>query len=200
MQLPYSSACDRNRDSILDVLRELVRAGDRVLEVGSGTGQHVTYFAKALPDSFWQPTDTGEYLSGLKARLAAEGRPNIAAAVELDVRMAPWPVTSCDIVFSANTLHFMSVECVRAFFRGVGQVLSANGHVVVYGPFNYGGSYTSPGNAQFDQWLKSSDPLRGIRAFEWVAELAAEQKLRLLQDVKMPANNRALVWRAATIS
>ncbi|MEJ2139128.1 MAG: DUF938 domain-containing protein [Gammaproteobacteria bacterium] len=200
MQLAYSTACDRNKAPILDVLRRFVGAGNRVLEVGSGTGQHVVHFARELPESFWQPTDTGEYLPSLRARLRAEAPANAATALELDVRMNPWPVARCDILFTANTLHFMSPECVVDFFRGVKQVLRDNGHLVIYGPFNYAGDYTSASNADFDQWLQSTDPLRGIRDFEWVAELAAARGLELLHDITMPANNRVLVWRKSTAS
>lgn len=200
MDLPYSEACERNKDPILDVLRNVVRTGDQVLEVGSGTGQHVAYFARALGDSYWLPADTSEYLPGLRARLAREECGNIAAAIELDVRMNPWPVEQCDVLFSANTLHFMGEDCVQAFFSGVGSVLRTGGRLFVYGPFNYGGTYTSPSNARFDDWLKSTDPARGIRDFEWVASLAEDQGLRLLQDIKMPANNRLLLWHKATIS
>jgi hypothetical protein len=143
----------------------------------------------------WQPTDTPEYLPGLQARLEIEVLPNVAPPVLLDVRMPVWPVKSCDILFSANTLHFMSTDCVEQFFRGAGEVLAANACLILYGPFNYAGAFTSPSNAAFDQRLKSDDPLRGIRDFEWIDALARAQGLALLRDLTMPANNRVLIWR-----
>jgi cyclopropane fatty-acyl-phospholipid synthase-like methyltransferase len=195
-----SSACERNKRPICEVLRALLFDGQHVLEVGSGTGEHAVFFAGQFPHVSWQPSDTGEYLSVLRENLSLAAPDNVAAPVEIDVRITPWPVASCDVLFSANTLHFMSKECVRAFFHGAGGVLRDNGLLVVYGPFNYAGLYTSDSNAEFDGWLKTTDPARAIRDFEWVNELADEQGLALLQDVKMPANNRMLIWRTATNS
>lgn len=191
----FSSAAERNRQPILDVLGDYLEAGQQVLEVGSGTGQHAVFFGHAFPAVRWQPTDTSEYLPGLQARINSEAPPNVAPALLLDVRMPEWPVSACDILFSANTLHFMSTDCVEHFFRGAGEVLVANACLIVYGPFNYGGTFTSASNAAFDQRLKSDDPLRGIRDFEWVDALARARGLALLRDVTMPANNRMLIWR-----
>ena len=197
-ELPHSPSCERNKHVIMEVLREYLVSGDQVLEVGSGTGQHVVFFGALFPEVRWQPSDTGDYLDILKLRLQHEASANVVDAIELDVRMQPWPLDNFDLLFSANTLHFMGDESVRAFFRGVGDVLRAEGILIVYGPFNYNGAYTSQSNADFDIWLKSTDPLRAIKDFEWVAELAEEQGLALLRDVKMPANNRMLIWRRAT--
>ena len=191
----FSSAAERNKQPILDVLRDYVENGQQVLWVGSGTGQHAVFFGHALPAVHWQPTDTSEYLPGLQARLDLEAPPNVAPALLLDVRMPEWPLSDCDVLFSANTLHFMSTACVEQFFRGAGAVLAAKALLIVYGPFNYGGAFTSPSNAAFDRRLKSDDPLRGIRDFEWVDALARSQSLALLQDIAMPANNRMLIWR-----
>lgn len=193
----FSSAAERNKQPILDVLRDYLENARQVLEVGSGTGQHAIFFGSAFPALRWQPTDTSEYLPGLQARLDLEAPPNVAPALLLDVRMPEWPVSRCDILFSANTLHFMSTDCVEQFFRGAGAVLPEQGLLTIYGPFNYGGKYTSSSNAAFDQRLKGDDPVRGIRDFEWVDALARARGLALLQDVAMPANNRILIWRKA---
>ncbi len=190
----FSEACERNKAPILDVLKDAFARSESVLEVGSGTGQHVVHFARALPDTRWQPADQAEYLPALRARLAAEAPVNVAAPLELDVRMQPWPCEYVDAVFSANTLHYMGMDCVEAFFCGIGQVLRAGGVLVVYGPFRYCNEFTSESNARFDDWLKASDPVRGVRDYEWVAELAAEQKLELIQNFTMPSNNQLLLW------
>ncbi len=192
--LPFAESCERNRDPILAVLREYLPAQGAVLEIGSGTGQHAVYFAAALPALTWQPSDTGAYLSGLRARLAAEAPTNVRPALELDVRGGQWPAHFYNAVFTANTVHFMSESAAAAMFRGIGGVLGVNGVLVVYGPFRYGGDFTTPSNAQFDAWLKATDPERGVRDFEWVSGLAAAQGLQLLADVAMPANNQCLVW------
>lgn len=194
----FSDACERNKGVILDVLKNACSDCESVLEVGSGTGQHVVYFARSLPAIHWQPADTAQYLPGLQARLQTEAPNNVASAVELDVRMTPWPVGQYDGVFSANTLHYMGTDCVEAFFRGVGAVLRPGGVLIVYGPFRYDDQFTSDSNARFDEFLRESDPVRGIRDFEWVNKLAAAQQLTLVRDVAMPANNQTLVWGKAT--
>ena len=194
----FSDACERNKGVILDVLKSACSDCQSVLEIGSCTGQHVVYFARSLPTIHWQPADTAQYLPGLQARLQTEAPNNVAAAVELDVRMAPWPVGRYDGVFSANTLHYMGADCVEAFFRGVGAALRPGGVLVVYGPFRYDNQFTSDSNARFDKFLREGDPVRGIRDFEWVNQLAATQQLTLVRDVTMPANNQTLVWSKAT--
>jgi SAM-dependent methyltransferase len=191
---PHSEACERNKAPILDILRDVFATRSQVLEIGSGTGQHAVFFAEQLPQLRWQPADTGDFLPGLRARLAMQPANNIEPLVELDVRMNPWPVADVDAIFSANTLHFMSVACAEHFFRGVGQVLQPGGVLAVYGPFNYGGAFSSESNARFDVWLKQTDPLRGVRDFEWINGLAQAQGLDLHSDTDMPANNQLLVW------
>ncbi len=192
--LPSSDACERNKGPILEVLREHLPAVGDVLEIGSGTGQHAVFFAAEFPALRWQPSDTGTYLSGLRARVAAEGTANVAPVVELDVRGATWPQPGFSAVFSANTLHFMGTAAAEGFFRGVGKLLVSSGVLIVYGPFKYRGDFTAPSNARFDEWLKSTDPERGVRDFEWINELAGMAGLRLKADIAMPANNQCLVW------
>ena len=195
LALPSSDACERNKGPIADVLNAWLPAAAYVLEIGSGTGQHVVHFAATFPAARWQPSDTGDYLPGLRARVAAEGGSNIADVIELDVRQPPDMVERFDAVFSANTVHFMSVSAGASFFSIAGRALQPEGVLVLYGPFNYRGEYTAPSNARFDAWLKSTDPDRGIRDVEWVCERAVAAGLALQDDVAMPANNRCLIWR-----
>jgi cyclopropane fatty-acyl-phospholipid synthase-like methyltransferase len=193
--LPFSEACERNKGPILDILGDVFAPARRVLEIGSGTGQHAVWFARHLPHLQWQPTDRATELPGLRQRIASEGPPNLRDAVELDVRALPWSVPQADAVFSANTLHIMGWDGVEAFFAGVGQTLGPGGVLAVYGPFRYRGDYTSPSNAAFDDWLKRRDPASGIRDFEAVDALARSAGLALVADHAMPANNQLLVWR-----
>lgn len=167
----------------------------KVLEVGSGTGQHAVHFAAHLPYLIWQPSDLAENLPSIELWRAEAARPNLLPALALDVNQPQWPDTGADAVFSANTLHIMSWPEVRLFFAGVGRALPLGGVLAVYGPFNYGGRHTSDSNARFDSLLRSQDPRSGIRDFEAVDALAAEQQLALQRDVPMPANNRTLLWR-----
>jgi len=192
----HAPACERNREPILAVLRGHFAGRRRVLEIGSGTGQHAVHFAAAMPWLEWQASDVADNLPGIRAWLDDARLPNTPAPLELDVRQPAWPAIACDAVFTANSLHIMGWDAVQAFFRGVGGVLAgaADGTLVVYGPFNYRGAYTSDSNRAFDAWLKARDPRSAIRDFEAVAALASAAGLHALADVAMPANNRCLVF------
>jgi SAM-dependent methyltransferase len=193
--LPFSDACERNKGPILDVLRPAFAGCTRVVEIGSGTGQHAVHFTRHLPHLQWQPTDRAEYLPGLAARIAAEGPPNLASPLELDVLAEPWPAVRGDAVFSANTLHIMSWPAVEALFSGLPRILATGGVLAIYGPFKYGGRSTTESNAAFDSMLRERDPQSGVRDFEAVNALAEAAGLRLSADHAMPANNQLLVWR-----
>jgi SAM-dependent methyltransferase len=196
--LPFSEACERNKGHILEVLqRWLGRQRGVVLEVGAGTGQHAVHFAHHLPKLSWQPTEQPENLAALAARVSLEGSSNLLPPLELEVTQAAWPCEydSVDAVFTANTLHIISWPQVQALFRGVRRVLRDDGLLVVYGPFRYGGQFTSHSNAVFDESLRLRDAASGIRDFEAVDALAAAEGLRLVEDCAMPANNQTLVWR-----
>lgn len=222
---PVSPSCERNREPILAVLRERFADRRYVLEIGSGTGQHAVYFADAMPWLTWQCSDQAEYLPGIRMWLDEAGLPNTPPPVELDVAQRPWPAPSTqtsiypsgqgrfDAAFSANSLHILGWPEVEAFFAGLDAVLdgastsalrayaqdepgsTASGVLVVYGPFNYNGAYTSDSNRAFDGWLKARDPRSGIRDFEAVDALAQSIGLRLIDDIAMPANNRCVAWR-----
>ncbi len=198
-----SEACERNRDPILAVLRAHLQDRRRVLEIGSGTGQHAEYFAARLPQLVWQASDHPDYLPGIAERLAAAALPNAPAPLPLQALLTPAPGLGppapgnprFDAVFSANTLHIMSWAHVQALFAGLPAWLAEDALLCVYGPFNYDGHFSSDSNRQFDAWLKARDPDAGIRDAEAVDALAAAQGLRLIDDVAMPANNRLRVWR-----
>lgn len=199
MNKPCSPSCERNRGPLLAVLRPHFARCRRVLEVGSGTGQHAVHFAAAMPHLEWQATDLPENLPGVRAWLGEASLPNTPPPIELDVGGA-WPAGEYDAVFSANTLHIMSWERVRALFAALPGVLTDDAVVAVYGPFNYGGRYTSDSNAAFDRWLKEQGEHEGIRDFEAVDALARAAGLTLHQDCAMPANNRTLIWRHARLT
>ncbi len=192
---PYAESCEQNREPILAVLREVFADRSRVLEIGSGTGQHAVYFAAELPHLVWQTADVPQHHPGIRLWIADAVLPNVLPPIALDVNQSGWHDGRYDAVFSANTLHIMSWPEVEAFFAGVGAVLTPGGLLVVYGPFNYHGAFTSDSNARFDAWLKARDPASGVRDFEAVDALARVQGLVLQRDIAMPANNRSLVWK-----
>jgi len=193
--LPVSDACERNKEPILSVLRVCFADRAHVLEIGSGTGQHAVHFARHLPHLAWHPTEQLTYLPDLAARVRLEGGANLQAPTVLDVRQAVWPARSVDAVFTANTLHIMSWTAVGALYRGVAAVLVAGGVLCIYGPFRYGGEYTSESNREFDLMLQERDPLSGMRDIGAVSDLAASYGLSLVADHDLPANNRLLVFR-----
>ena len=195
MEYSVSDAADRNKAPILQIIAAEFAHTRRVLEIGSGTGQHALHFAAHLPHVSWQPSDTGEYLPTLRERLRNEGSANLREVIELDVRMNPWPVESADGIFSANTLHIMSWSSVHDFFRGVGDVLGKPGVLCVYGPFRHGERYTSQSNVEFDEFLRKRDPDSGLRDALALDGLARQQGLQLAADHAMPANNQLLVWK-----
>jgi cyclopropane fatty-acyl-phospholipid synthase-like methyltransferase len=190
---PFSEACERNKQPILDVLAQEFAHVDNVLEIGSGTGQHAVFFAEALPHVLWQTSDLAENLAGIRAWIEDAALPNLRMPIALDAR-GEWPDIDFDAVFSANTVHIMSWDGVSAMFEQIGRRLPAHGRFALYGPFRYGGRHTSESNAAFDQWLQARDPLSGIRDVEALETLARANGLALGRDYPMPANNRTLIW------
>ncbi|WP_346949476.1 DUF938 domain-containing protein [Dyella sp.] len=194
MEKPNAPSCDRNREPILAVLREHFAGRRDALEIGSGTGQHAVYFAAAMPWLSWQCSDRVENLPGMQLWLDEAGLPNTPAPLQLDVGGA-WPAHRYDAVFSANTLHIMSWPEVETLFARLADATTGDAVLAIYGPFNYGGHYSSDSNAVFDQWLKARGAHMAIRDAEAVNALAARAGFRAVADIAMPANNRCLVWR-----
>jgi cyclopropane fatty-acyl-phospholipid synthase-like methyltransferase len=194
---PYSESCAQNQGPILEVLEGAFRDRKRVLEIGSGTGQHAIFFAKHLAHLTWQTSDLAHNHAGIQAWLEDANLPNVLPPLQIDANDSSWPVKagSVDAVFSANAVHIMGWPAVEGMFRGIGEALTGNGMLCLYGPFNYGGKFTSESNAYFDKWLKSNDPVSGVRDFEALDLLANKIGLKLLRDVPMPANNRTLLWQ-----
>lgn len=192
--LPHAPASARNREPILAVLREHFADRRQVLEIGSGTGQHAVFFAAAMPHLVWQTADRPDNLPGIVAWLDHAGLTNTPPPLTLDVNDPPPPVGPFDAVFSANTLHIMSWTEIERLFERLAVLMAPDARLAIYGPFNYGGRFTSDSNAQFDASLKANDPRRGIRDAEAVDALAAAIGLSLVADVAMPSNNRCRVW------
>lgn len=192
---PYSESCEQNRVPIFQAIAPLLANCEKLLEIGSGTGQHAVYFAAELPNLIWQTSDRQRYHQGIVAWLDEAQLANTRAPLKLDVRKDAWPTTQYDAIFSANTLHIMHKAAVEALFTQLPNVLKDNGLFIVYGAFNHNGHYTSASNERFDQWLHAQDPQSGIKDFEWVNQLAEKASLRLHQALNMPANNELLCWQ-----
>jgi len=192
---PFSEACARNGEPILGLLREAFAAARRVLEIGSGTGQHAVFFGAALPHLVWQTADLPEAHPGILMWLEDAGVPNVLPPLALDVNGFDWGLQAYDAVFSANTAHILSWPEVERMLGGVGSVLPEGGVFCLYGPFRKQGRHTSESNARFDAALRARDPCMGLRDIVELCKLAEREGLELEREVPMPANNCALVWR-----
>lgn len=193
--LPESAAAERNGPHILAALRELIPPSARVLEIGSGWGQHAVQFCTAMPELDWQPSEQAGQLEVLAARARHAGLPGLRQPLALDVREGPWPAGPFDAAYSANTAHIMSWPAALAMLAGVSRSLAPGAPFLLYGPFNLGGEFTSDSNAAFDRDLKSRDPAMGIRDMEELEKAGVEHHLSLEARLPMPANNFLLVFR-----
>ena len=174
------------------MIKPILQTVGNVLEIGSGTGQHAVFFAEMMPHIHWYTSDRASYLAGIDLWISEAGLNNVHAPFELDVSKSDWPEMDVDVIFTANSLHIMSVPDAENMLTGSAGLLKPQGSLIIYGPFNYGGEYTSDSNRRFDDWLKDRDPASGIKDFEWVIELAGQHGMTLVKDYEMPANNRIL--------
>jgi hypothetical protein len=193
----HSPAAERNKEPILDVLRQVLPAQGSALEIASGTGQHVAWFAAALPGWTWQPTDFDESaFSSIEAHVAQAGLTNVRAPMRLDVTAAQWPVAGLlfDAIYCANMLHISPWPTCAGLMAGAARHLAAQGVLATYGPYLEDGVPTAPGNLQFDISLRARDPAWGIRRLEEVKREAERAGLALRERHAMPANNLLLVF------
>lgn len=196
MEKPFSAACERNREPILMVLKQIITTQDqRLLEVGAGTGQHAVFLAPHFPWMEWHPTDLTENFPGMTMWFNEAKIPTIQKPVRLNVATDDFPKLKFDVVFTANTLHIMSWKSCKSFFKLLGNRLREGSRVLFYGPFKFNGEHISESNLVFDQSLKERDPESGVRNFEDVRNAMEKNGFELIEDFEMPANNRTLVFQ-----
>jgi SAM-dependent methyltransferase len=196
----FSAAADRNKQPIMEKLRAILPAKGSALEIASGTGQHITWFAAALPDWTWQPSDMQtEAWIDMRAAVAAQALVNVRPPVLIDVMAAEWlkKAMQFDLIFCANMLHISPWPTCAALMRGSARHLAPGGQLITYGPYLEDEVQPSEGNLSFDQSLRAQDPSWGIRRREDVEEQAAQAGLKLAARHAMPANNLLLVWARA---
>ena len=194
----HAPAAERNREPILGVLRRVLPRRGTVLEIASGTGQHVAHFAAALPDLVFQPSDrTDQDFASIVAWCADAGLVNVRPPIVLDVTSDPWPaeVGTPDAIFCANMIHIAPWEACLGLLRGASAHLAPGGVLVTYGPYKVGGAHTAPTNEAFDLDLRARDSRWGVRDLDDVARVAAGHGLALEERVAMPANNFTVVLR-----
>ena len=194
-------AAERNKEPILEVLERVLPTRGLVLEIASGTGQHVLHFARALPALAWQPSDPDPHARGsIAARLADERAANVLPPVDLDVRTTPWPITACDAIVCINMIHISPWEATLALIAGAARTLPNDGILYLYGPYRVGGAHTAPSNAAFDRSLRAQDASWGVRDLEAVEAAAAEACFMLEETIRMPANNLSVVFRRSDLN
>jgi SAM-dependent methyltransferase len=197
-ELAFSAPSERNKQPILEQLLALLAPQGRALEVASGTGQHVVWFAQHLPHWHWQPTDlTDEYFAAINARIAGAGLAKVAPPQALDVLHEPWPVDAAafDLIYCANMLHIAPWACCAGLMQGAARHLAPGGRLVTYGPYLEDEVPTAESNLAFDASLRRRNPQWGLRRREDVQAVAEAAGLQLAARTAMPANNLLLVWQ-----
>jgi hypothetical protein len=189
------TAPERNKDPILEVLARVLPDKGTLLEIASGSGQHIAYFAQKLPALRFVPTDVDPNNLASISIYAEEAGDNVLEPRELDVRSNEWPVGKVEAIFCANMIHIAPWSCTVGLLDGVGRNLTTPGVFVLYGPFRFEGQHVSQSNVEFDASLRARDASWGVRDAEAVVALAEAAGLRLDETVPMPANNHCLVFR-----
>jgi SAM-dependent methyltransferase len=192
------AAPERNKQPILEILSRVLPERGTLLELGSGSGQHAEYFARALPGWVWLPSDTDpQHLASIEAYREDAGLPNLRPARALDVRAAVWHTSPLDAVFSANMIHVAPWECSVGLIQGAARSLRSGGQLIVYGPMRIGGQHTADSNLRFDAELRQRDPAWGVRDLEALQQLGEPLGLTLKDCHGMPAQNHCLVFERA---
>lgn len=191
----HAPAVARNREYIAQVLQRHLPSRGVVLEIASGTGEHIMHFARAFPGVDFQPSDPDPHArASIEAWRAAAGLTNVRAAIALDAAATTWPISAANSVLCINMLHIAPWECAVGLMRGAAAVLPHDGILYLYGPFRRGGRHTATSNEAFDNSLRCQNPEWGVRDLEAIAALAAEHGFLPPIAEQMPANNLSLVF------
>ena len=194
----HAPAADRNRESILEVLREVLPSTGVVLEIASGSGQHAAFFAGALPDLRWQPSDVAPAaLESIEAYRVEANLENLMLPVRIDAEDETWPVQGVVAVLSINMIHIAPWTACLGLLKGASRLLSGGAPLVLYGPFVIDGDFIAPSNVAFDRRLRDENPEWGVRELRDVEHAASERGLELDRVVPRPANNQVVVFRKA---
>ena len=192
----FAPSAERNKGPILDVLGRVLRGPGVVLEIASGTGQHVVHFAKALPGLDWQPSEPDpELRESIALRVREERLANVRPPMDLDVTRLPWPLRKAAAVLCINMIHIAPWSATLALLEGASALLPAGRILFLYGPYRRFGRHTAKSNEQFDADLRARDPEWGLRDVEAVSEAAATSGFALSEVVEMPANNLSLIFK-----
>ena len=190
----FAEACDRNQTPILEVLKEILPDTGKVLEIGSGTGQHAAYFSRSLSHLVWQPSDLAEALPSIEAWREESSAPNLGPPIVIDLFGNNEALSRVDAIVCINVLHIVAWKGVERLFKIADSVLNPTGLIYFYGPYRYADRVLEPSNEAFDDWLRKNNPVSGIRDYSAVESLAEFNGFTLGGDRGMPSNNRSIWW------
>lgn len=192
----FAPAAARNREPILAIVQQLAPQSGLVLEIASGSGEHVVHIAAAMPRLTFQPSDPdASARASIDAWVKHRALQNVLPALDLDARVSNWPVERADVIISINMVHISPWTAAVGLMAGAGRLLGKGGLLVLYGPFRRNGRHTAPSNAEFDESLRARNPEWGVRDLEALSELATAQGFGPPQIFEMPANNLTVAYR-----
>ena len=190
----HAPATARNRDAIADVLAKILPESGTVLEIASGSGEHIVHFARRFPDLRWQPSDRDpDCRASIMAWAADSGHANIEPPLDLDASVADWPIDRADAILCINMIHISPWAATEGLLAGAGRLLAPGSPLYLYGPFHIADRETAQSNEAFDQSLRSRNPQWGLRNLEAVEEEARLHGFALQQVIDMPANNVSVI-------
>jgi cyclopropane fatty-acyl-phospholipid synthase-like methyltransferase len=195
VEKPYSPTCEHNSGAILQFLKEVITPGDkRLLEIGAGTGQHAVYFAPHFPWLEWYPTDVQGNLFGMKKWFDEYKIPTIQKPQRVEVGKDELPKLKFELIYTADTFHVLHWKECKSLMKMFGGRLREGARVIIYGPFKYGGQFSSESDQELDRTLKEKDPMSGIRSFEDVNNVMTKNGFELTLDADLPENNHLLIY------
>lgn len=191
-----ASAAERNRGPVLGVLERILPKQGTVLEIASGTGHHVVWFAERLPRLTWQPSDLDAHCrTNIAGWTVDSGLTNILPPREIDASADDWGINGIQAVLCSNMIHIAPWPATQGLIAGAGRLLATRQPLFLYGPFSRGGRHSAPSNQSFDESLRARNPDWGVRDLDEIAALAEERGFTLDEIVEMPANNLSVVFR-----
>ena len=192
----HAESTRRNRTPILEVLKKEIEGSKKLLEIGSGTGQHAVYFSRKLPQILWQTSDRSINHESINYWIKRYNLKNLPLPLDIEIGVNEKNINDIfDCVFSSNTSHIMSLENVKRLFALVGKVLNKNGKFFLYGPFKINLKFTTRSNEDFHQKLKAENKLMGLRDIEELDKYAIENNMQNHAFYEMPANNYLSIWK-----
>ena len=192
----HAESTRRNRTPILEVLKKEIEGSKKLLEIGSGTGQHAVYFSKKLPQILWQTSDRSINHESINYWIKRYNLKNLLLPLNIEIGVNEKNINDIfDCVFSSNTSHIMSLENVKRLFALVGKILNKNGKFFLYGPFKINLEFTTKSNEDFHEKLKAENKLMGLRDIEELDNYAIENNMQNHAFYEMPANNYLSIWK-----